>query len=55
MQNKYNNKNTQAYGNVKHEKEFPLSEDIEIYHTHKLFTGYGIQYTHSAFITAGRL
>jgi hypothetical protein len=34
MQNKYSNKNTQAYGNVKHEEVLPLKESIEIYHTH---------------------
>jgi hypothetical protein len=44
MQNKYSNKNTQAYGNIKHEKAFALPEGIKIYHTHKLFTGYSIQY-----------
>ena len=34
MQNKYSNKNTEAYGNVKHENAFPLPEGIKIYHTH---------------------
>jgi len=61
MQNKYSNKNTYAYGNVKHEEAFPLTESIKISHTHthththKLFTGYGTQYIYSAFIAAGRL
>jgi len=44
MQNKYSNKNTYAYGNVKHEEAFPLTESIKIYHTHT-HTNFSLSFT----------